>query len=303
MPTIHIIDDDPDILDLARAVLELAGHEVRTFRRAAESLDALTGNRSDAVVLDLMLSEMDGFEYLERLRKKPDCARIPVLVMSALGHPQYRVRAFKWGADDFLVKPVEPEELVVRLERLIERTTAISLQGRIDTYSIPELLQSLEQGRRAGLVQWIGDEGTGWIALVDGVVAGARSGRLRGMEGALSLLDLEAGHFELHPVAPPPEVQERRFPVTDLLMQKSWLEDEIGRRLGWLREAERGIWPGSSESGTDEVENRIVNRVRALPGIELNELIRHQIASPQRTRYLVAILLEKGALRATPPRR
>lgn len=300
MARIHLIDDDPSMLDLVRLVLEVSGHEVFAFLRAEDSLEALGHDRPDAVVLDLMLTGMDGFEYLAAIRANPESARVPVLVCSALREASCRTRAFKHGADDFVVKPVEPEELVARVDRLVERTTAAFLEGTVEGYSMVELLQSLEQARRSGIVRWTGDQGQGWIALIDGVVVGARSGRLAGLEGALTLLELKTARFVMEPDAKAPEAAIRRFSVTDLLMQRSWLEDETSRRLGLLRAASKGLEVGDSPAALDsDLEKRLFARVAALPGVTLLELIEQQIASPQRTRYTVAVLMEKNVLVAS----
>lgn len=119
MAKVLVSDDDPQILRLVGLVLERAGHEVITTSSPHDVLELASQNGIDAVVLDVVMPEVSGFELLEELRHNPDTADIPILFLSGLGAGADRVRGLSQGADDYLVKPFEPDELVLRVERLI----------------------------------------------------------------------------------------------------------------------------------------------------------------------------------------
>lgn len=113
-----VSDDDPQVLDLVTLVLESAGHTVIATDDATEvhSLAARPG--IDAIVLDVNMPK-SGFEILNELRGDPATTTLPILFLSGLGGREYRARGLVEGADDYMVKPFEPAELVLRVERLL----------------------------------------------------------------------------------------------------------------------------------------------------------------------------------------
>ncbi len=113
-----VSDDDPQVLDLVTLVLEDAGHTVVATgdARAVCSLAAEPG--IDAIILDVNMPK-SGFEILNELRDDPATKDLPILFLSGLGSREYRARGLVEGADDYMVKPFEPAELVLRVERLL----------------------------------------------------------------------------------------------------------------------------------------------------------------------------------------
>jgi two-component system OmpR family response regulator len=117
---ILIIEDEPDLLaSLARALRE-EGYAVDTATDGQDGLFNAQSISYDAVVLDVMLPKLDGWEVLQRLRKTK---KTPVLMLTARDTPRDRVRGLDTGADDYVVKPFELTELLARLRALIRRTT------------------------------------------------------------------------------------------------------------------------------------------------------------------------------------
>lgn len=125
MPRILVIDDDAAIAELVSINLEMAGYEV------TQAYDGLKGQalavqiQPDLVVLDLMLPKVDGFTVCQRLRRDRRTADIPVLMLTALGQTQDKVEGFNAGADDYLTKPFEVEEMLARVRALLRRTDRI----------------------------------------------------------------------------------------------------------------------------------------------------------------------------------
>jgi two-component system KDP operon response regulator KdpE len=115
---ILLCDDEPQILRALRVVLREAGFEVTPAATAAEALDRAAVQPPDAAILDLVLPDGDGIEVCKALR---EWSQMPILVLSAIGDEDEKVRALEAGADDYIVKPFAPRELVARLQAALRR--------------------------------------------------------------------------------------------------------------------------------------------------------------------------------------
>ena len=113
-----IVEDDVDIADVLRRSLRNEGYEVRTSADGVEALDVAAGFVPDLVVLDLGLPGMDGVEVCRRLRSDGD---VPILMLTARSETEDRVTGLDSGADDYLVKPFERQELLARIRALLRR--------------------------------------------------------------------------------------------------------------------------------------------------------------------------------------
>lgn len=118
MAKLLVSDDDPQVLELVSLVLERAGHSVVTTGDPRTVVSLATESDFDAIILDINMP-ISGFEVLGELRDNPETASLPILFLSGLVEGADRVRGLREGADDYLVKPFEPAELVLRVERLI----------------------------------------------------------------------------------------------------------------------------------------------------------------------------------------
>jgi two-component system OmpR family response regulator len=116
-----ICDDDPLLLELMEFRLQAKGYDVVKAVDGAEALSRVGGERPDIVVLDAMMPKSDGFEVLARIKNDPDLSAIPVVMLTARKGEKDIVSALEKGADDYLVKPFIPEELLARLARLVSR--------------------------------------------------------------------------------------------------------------------------------------------------------------------------------------
>jgi two-component system phosphate regulon response regulator PhoB len=116
------VDDEPDIIALVAYHLARAGYRVSTASTGMEALHAAREEQPALVVLDLMLPELSGFQVLERMRADGALADIPVLMLTARREEPDRVQGLSLGADDYLVKPFSPQELVLRVRNILRRT-------------------------------------------------------------------------------------------------------------------------------------------------------------------------------------
>ena len=119
--TVLVVDDEPTISEVVSRYLERAGYETATAATGPDALRLAAERRPDLVVLDLMLPEIDGLEVLRRLRSD-DSDRIAVILLTAKGEEDDRVVGLRRGADDYVVKPFSPTELVARVDAVLRRT-------------------------------------------------------------------------------------------------------------------------------------------------------------------------------------
>ena len=114
-----VVDDEPQILRALRIVLREAGFDVLPAATAKEALDAAALRPPDAAIVDLVLPDGDGIEVTRALR---EWTAAPIIVLSAVGEEDEKVRALQAGADDYVTKPFGPRELVARLEAVLRRS-------------------------------------------------------------------------------------------------------------------------------------------------------------------------------------
>jgi DNA-binding response OmpR family regulator len=118
MVNILVVDDDPHIRELVRHFLQNEGFAVHEAADGAEALAKLESVKAALVILDIMMPNMDGWQLCRELREHSD---IPVLMLTAKGETAQKMKGFQLGADDYLVKPFEPFELVARVKALLRR--------------------------------------------------------------------------------------------------------------------------------------------------------------------------------------
>lgn len=125
--TILVIEDEEDVTDLVRYHLKKAKFRVISAKDGAEGLDLAGTERPDAIILDIMLPRLNGFEVAKRLRAEESTRSIPLLILSAKGESESRIKGLELGADDYLPKPFSPRELVLRIQSLLRRSAPPSV--------------------------------------------------------------------------------------------------------------------------------------------------------------------------------
>ena len=116
-----IIEDEKDIVELVSYTLRKEGFDVQGFSRGKEGLEHLRYKPADLVLLDILLPDLDGLEICKRLRGDERLKRIPVIFLTAKGEELDRVLGLELGADDYVVKPFSPRELVARVKAVLRR--------------------------------------------------------------------------------------------------------------------------------------------------------------------------------------
>ncbi|MCU0314163.1 MAG: response regulator transcription factor [Solirubrobacteraceae bacterium] len=119
--SVLVVDDEPTIAEIVSAYLQSAGYETRTAPDGASALRAVADRAPDLVVLDLMMPGIDGLEVMRRLRAGDRAAPLPIILLTARGEESDRVVGLRLGADDYVVKPFSPAELVARVDAVLRR--------------------------------------------------------------------------------------------------------------------------------------------------------------------------------------
>ena len=138
-----VVDDEPRMIRFIRMNLELEGYEVVEAHHGAQALDRTRDQLPDLIVLDVMMPELDGFETLAALR---EFSSVPVIMLTARGEEDDRVRGLELGADDYITKPFSPRELVSRIKAVLRRTEAPTSSTR-EALAIDDRLE-VDFGRR-----------------------------------------------------------------------------------------------------------------------------------------------------------
>ncbi len=152
MTSIMVVDDDQDLAEMLGIVLNGAGYEVDLVSRGDEVMALFTAQNPDLVLLDVMLPGIDGVEVCKLIREK---SLVPIVMLTAKGDTQDVVAGLEAGADDYMVKPFNPSELVARIKVRLRRTTGEGSAGlRIGNIEIDQISHTiLKDGELIGLTR------------------------------------------------------------------------------------------------------------------------------------------------------
>jgi DNA-binding NarL/FixJ family response regulator len=120
-----LVDDDLHLVLLLKDYLELQGYQVMAVNNGAQALTALEEDIPSMIICDVMMPEIDGYEFLKSLREHQDLGWIPVLFLSALGQSLDRIKGLSLGANAYMNKPFEPEELLAQVKSILNQSSQI----------------------------------------------------------------------------------------------------------------------------------------------------------------------------------
>lgn len=259
-PLVHLVDDDPDAVELLATYLEHAGIDAAQSLSGLEALPRLAERPPDLVLLDVQMPGLDGFETLAEMRAVQQLRDVPVIFVSSLDRPNLKVRALDMGADDYVVKPFNSAELVARVRAVLRRgrrsvEPSGVLEGDLARVQLPVLLQTLGLFDRTATVRFPerraksgssdlerGDLEPGlrrlgiwaWILVSRGRFYGARFGQFADRDALARLLLCRAGRFETEldqAIAP---VVGEGLPIDSLILHLLVDLDEAAARLAPL---------------------------------------------------------------------
>ncbi|MSP11971.1 MAG: response regulator transcription factor [Chloroflexi bacterium] len=143
MATILVVDDETNIVNLVSLYLKADGYQVVAASGGRQALDAFHAHAPDLIVLDLMLPGIDGWEVCQRIRQE---SQVPVIMLTARTDDVDKIVGLELGADDYLVKPFNPRELLARIKAVLRRTEqSISLKSAAKTMKIGEINIDVER--------------------------------------------------------------------------------------------------------------------------------------------------------------
>ena len=131
--SVLVTDDDKRILSFLRSLLKASGYEVFTATNGFEALEQYRAQEPDLIVLDLMMPEMDGLEMLKKLRS---FSTVPVIILTAKGSDIDKIKGLQLGADDYILKPFNPDELLARIEAIKRRLEYSERRETTETFRL-----------------------------------------------------------------------------------------------------------------------------------------------------------------------
>lgn len=305
MAKVLVVENDPVFAAVLEDRLRVAGHKVHLLRDGRGADEVADEQQADLVVLEVPGAA--GLDVVRELRARPETQTAAVVILSESNEPADRVAGLKAGADDYLARPFDLEELHLRIERLLgSRVASLQmLQGDVATHPLWAVLQYLRQVRKSGSLRVRSAAGSGTIELRHGELVAARWQGLRGSEALLVLISMEEGSFRFESAGDEPPGSgplAEDLPMNELLMRAAWLKDELEKRRQLLPAtgeplvARASTLPGDPEEFSDLPLQRILARVHHQPGTRLFDLVADQVEAPLTTRLAVAWLFEQGLL-------
>jgi DNA-binding NarL/FixJ family response regulator len=130
-----LVDDDQALLSLLKDYLDFWGYQVTTVNNGQKALEEVEKTLPDVIICDIMMPDLNGHDFLINLRNQQDIGWVPVIFLSALWQSQDRIKGLNLGANVYMTKPIEPEELLAQIESLLDQSSRIK-QHTISTTTI-----------------------------------------------------------------------------------------------------------------------------------------------------------------------
>jgi uncharacterized protein (TIGR02266 family) len=230
---ILVADDEPYVLLAVRQVLQSLPASVLEAPDGEQALRLAKAKRPHLVILDVKMPRMDGFKVAEAMKQDPTTAEIPVIFLSALRESHVKVRGLVLGAEDYIGKPIDPEELKARVRVVLRRTRPSPSEspvkgGQIQEVTLASLVRTLEAERRTTRLLLNRGAERGEIVFVDGHIAQAVAGARSGEMAVYHLLTWQEGTYEYAPRDPSSQIGgEVAAPNQGLLLEGLRRLDEI----------------------------------------------------------------------------
>ena len=234
-----VVDDELDNRVMMRYFFESWDYEVELACNGQEALEKVEANRPDLVLLDLEMPIMNGFEACDRLKNSPETEQIPVIMFTGLEQTTDKVKGIRKGADDYVVKTVDPEELQARVEMILRRTQRYpapnasaapaedhAVSGSLAEMQFPEAMQLILTYGKTGVMRLVDGSSKASVYVKDGQqVVHAEVDDLEGEDAFYKLAFWKAGRFQFQ-VGEEAERQTINSSSTNLLIESTRRLDE-----------------------------------------------------------------------------
>lgn len=240
---ILIVDDNDTVLMALEYNIKQAGYSVIKASDGEQALSLAVAESPDIIVSDITMPELDGMELCRKIRSMPKLADVPFIFLTAHGEPDERVKGLRSGADDYMVKPFDVEELIARIDVLYgnirKRRFSNTLSGNIAELAIADTLQIFAQSKKEGNLIIRTDDQSGFISFRDGNLVDASFMEESGEDALALLLQLDSGHFHYEPG----EVRcsDVGIPVNYAMLETIRLIDERCDLAGWVPDLSKRV--------------------------------------------------------------
>ncbi len=233
-----VVDDDPRWREYSAEPFVRRGDRVRTVADGLEALSMCVSDPPDVVLTDVNMPRMDGWQLLRMIRARPNLGGVPVVFLTSLDGDEERLKGYQLGVDAYIPKPFHPDELLLRVHRVVRRRrqaaeadTAGTLRGDLENVSAASLLSFLSVERKTGILVVVGER-VARVFLREGralrVELEGDGPTLSSRDALLHILDWHTGQFEFS-VERVGGVDEVRSAISALVIEHARLQDEEGR--------------------------------------------------------------------------
>ncbi|RME85175.1 MAG: response regulator [Planctomycetota bacterium] len=236
MKKILIVDDSLVMRKMLRTELSKQDYEVLEAQNGKEGLLMASKEQPDMIISDINMPVMDGWDFCWKIKKDPTLNQIPFIFLSANNEVSDRVKGIELGADDYIIKPFSPQELLARVQSLFQRYKKEekfprenrSLTGNLAKMNLPSLLQFLNMNSMTGILHISSGDSIGKIYIQDGDIIHSETPPIAGKKALFRILSWKEGIFSFEEGLENPE---RRFQENSLKLIMDGLkqQDELDK--------------------------------------------------------------------------
>lgn len=231
---VMVIDDDPTTRFFLENILRKREFQTWQAENGRVALNEISVAQPDLIISDVIMPEMGGFELCAKLREAPDTADIPFIFLSVKDDPVDQLKGLRMGADEYLVKPFKPADILQAINKVMEKTARlrglqadVDIEGSLARIGLIEVIQMIEFNEKTGTLFLLSPSGgvNGAVYIKEGQVINAVSGDLDGKEAFYDLAAQSDGFFKfnIHDTIPSQKIRQKNM---NLLMEASRLLDE-----------------------------------------------------------------------------
>ena len=206
--SVLLVDGDPRGVTVLEVSLRKAGFSVATAVNATAALQSLAQSVPDIIISEILLDDVDGFEFCKRVKANTAWAQIPFVFLTRETAMEQKIRGLQLGVDEYLTKPIYIKEIVARLQIALQKRQRIRIEephdartrfiGQLADMAVVDLIQTIEVSGKSGVIQFTQDGGhRAAIYFRDGNIIDAEAGRLQGEDAVFRLLTWTEGAFEV----------------------------------------------------------------------------------------------------------
>ncbi len=269
-----IIDDSPLVRELLRDAFQAEGFRVMEAATGEDALKLAWKDPPDLIIADIKMPGIDGWEVCRQIRKHPYTSFIPFIFLTEKREVSDRIKGLEMGADDYVTKPFEPEELLARARAIFHRMLkreeekiiqAKGLRGSTQMMELSDLLQLFGINSKTGILKISHPSGgVGRIGFVAGKLTSSQFGNLKGVKAIHRLIRWEEANFEVEPLLD--ESQDSGIPdsIQEVIMNAHGEKDEL-KRLGRELPAKYFIESSGKAPGAEpvsELGKNLLERLR-----------------------------------------